>query len=277
MDPFRRGRSTLLIQSDFNMVCSSSQKSLCSKRVVRRPSVVNFPHVRILLRNRWTEFGVMSEDVRPGLWLVKTSSLQPLAERNSTKIDRKQELNVIYKVCGFSGQEKVKMNALASDLLRRLSASFLQPLSGIEWFDRKQRSLPSLCFWADWKTKMAALVSDWLRHFRLPLCNDCMRSRRNFEGAGSQHTCTLPSLCFRAYGKTKMVALNSDWLRHFRILLWNHWAKFDESWQKVNTQLYLPSLCFWMIVKPKKPSWSLIVCSPLQALMLKKKLLIGYG
>ena len=48
------------------------------------------------------------------------------AERNSTKLDRKQDLNVLYQVCVFR---------------------------------------------ADRKNKMAALVSDWLRHFRLLLIN----------------------------------------------------------------------------------------------------------
>ena len=46
------------------------------------------------------------------------------AERNSTKLDRKQDLNVLFQVC---------------------------------------------VFWADRKNKMAALASDWLRHFRLLL------------------------------------------------------------------------------------------------------------
>ena len=45
-------------------------------------------------------------------------------KRNSTKLDRKQDLNVLYQVCVFR---------------------------------------------ADWKNKMAALASDWLRHFRLLL------------------------------------------------------------------------------------------------------------
>ena len=33
-------------------------------------------------------------------------------------------------------------------------------------FDRNvSNPLPNLCFWADWKTKNAALASDWPRHF----------------------------------------------------------------------------------------------------------------
>ena len=37
------------------------------------------------------------------------------AERNSTKLDRKQDLNVFYQVCVFRVDWKIKMTALASD------------------------------------------------------------------------------------------------------------------------------------------------------------------
>ena len=153
-------------------------------------------HFRLLLWNRWTEFNETwqearsqhplpslcfsgwseKQDGRPGLWLAETFSTSPLkplngiqrnltgskistsstkfvffgligktrwppwpligwdifdfssetTERNSTKLDRKQDLNVLYQVC---------------------------------------------VFWADRKNKMAALASDWLRHFRLLLWN----------------------------------------------------------------------------------------------------------
>ena len=39
-------------------------------------------------------------------------------ERNSTKLDRKQDLNVLYQVCVFQADQKNKMAALASDWLR---------------------------------------------------------------------------------------------------------------------------------------------------------------
>ena len=70
------------------------------------------------------------------------------AERNSTKLDRKQDLNVLYKVCVFL-------------------------------VDRK---------------KMAALASDWLRHFRLLLWNRWTEFNEIWQEARSQ--CPPPSLCF---------------------------------------------------------------------------------
>ena len=71
------------------------------------------------------------------------------AERNSTKLDRKQDLNVLYQVC---------------------------------------------VFWADLKNKMAALASDWLRHFRLLLWNRWTEFNETWQEARSQRP--LPSLCF---------------------------------------------------------------------------------
>ena len=186
---------------------------------VVRPSVVNFSHFRLLLWNGWMEFNETwqearsqrplpslcfsgrseKQDGRPGLWLAETFSTSPLkplngiqrnlmgnkistsstkfvffgsigktrwppwpligwdifdfssetAEWNSTKLDRKQDLNVLYEVCVFQ---------------------------------------------ADRKNKMAALASDWLRHFRLLLWNRSMEFNETWQEARS--LCPLPSLYF---------------------------------------------------------------------------------
>ena len=206
----RRLKCTIVI-----MRCPSS----VVRPSVRRPSVVvNFSHFRLLLWNRWTElnetwkearsqrplpslcFSSRSEkqDGRPGLWLAETFSTSPLkplngiqrnvkgskisrsstkfvffepigktrwppwpligwdifdfsetAARNSTKRERKQDLNVLYQVCVFR---------------------------------------------ADRKNKMAALASDWLRHFRLLLWNRWTEFKETWQEARSQRP--LPSLCF---------------------------------------------------------------------------------
>ena len=52
------------------------------------------------------------------------------AERNSTKLDRKQDLNVLYQVCVYWADRKNKMAALATDWLS-ISTS-LKPLNGIQ-------------------------------------------------------------------------------------------------------------------------------------------------
>ena len=70
-------------------------------------------------------------------------------ERNSRKLDRKQDFNVLYQF---------------------------------------------LVFWAARKNKMAALASDWLRHFRLLLWNRWTEITETWQEARSQRP--LPSSCF---------------------------------------------------------------------------------
>ena len=147
----------------------------CPSSIVRRPSVVNFSHFRLLLWNGWMEFNETwqearfqrplpslcfsgrseIQDGRPGLWLAETFSTSPLkplngiqrnltgskistsstkfvffgpirktrwlpwpligwdifdfssetAEWNSTKLDRKQDLNILYQVCVFRANQ----------------------------------------------------------------------------------------------------------------------------------------------------------------------------
>ena len=226
-------------------------------------------HFRLLLWNHWMEFNETSQearsqrplaslcfsgrsekqDGRPGLWLAETFSTSPLkppngiqwnltgskistsstkfvffgpirktrwppwpligwdifdfvsetVERNSTKLDRKQDLNVLYQVCVFR---------------------------------------------ADWKNKMAALASDWLRHFRLLLWNRWTEFNETWQEARSQRP--LPSLCFLGRSE-KQDGRPGLWLaetRHFRLLLWNHWMESNETSEEARSQRPLASLCF---------------------------------
>ena len=89
---------------------------------------------------------------------------------------------------------------------------------------------------------MAALASDWLRHFRLLLWNRWTEFNATWQEESCQ--CPLPSLCFWANRKNKMATLASDWLRNFRLLLWNGWTEFYETWQEARSQRPLTSLCF---------------------------------
>ena len=135
------------------------------------------------------------QDCRPGLWLAEilsTSPLKPLkgiqqnltkskistsstkfvffmpigktrwppwpligwdifdfsSERNSTKLDRKQDFNVLYQVCVFRADRKNKMAALASDWLRHFLLLLWNCWTEFNktWQEaRSQRPLPSLC------------------------------------------------------------------------------------------------------------------------------------
>ena len=89
---------------------------------------------------------------------------------------------------------------------------------------------------------MAALASDWLRHFQL-LWTRWTELNKTWQEARSQRP--LPSLFFSGRSKkNNMAALASDWLRHFRLLLWNRWTELNKTWQEARYQRPLPSLCF---------------------------------
>ena len=71
------------------------------------------------------------------------------AERNSTKLDRKQDHNVLYKFCVFLADRKNKMATLASDWLRHFRLLLWNRLTEFNktWQEaRSQCPLQSLCF-----------------------------------------------------------------------------------------------------------------------------------
>ena len=264
-------------------------------------------------------------------------------EHNSTKLDRKQGHNILYKVCVFSDRSEKQDGRPGLWLAETFSTSPLKPLNGIQRNLTGSKILTSstkfVFFPADRKNKMAALASDWLTHFRLLLWHHWTEFNETWQEERSQRP--LPSLCFsgrsekqdgrprlwlaetfstsplkplnrlqrnltgskistsstkfvffRSIGKTrwppwpligwdifdfssetaewnstkldrkqdlnvlyqvcvfqahlknKMAALASDWPRHFRLLLWNHWTEFNLTWQEAKSQRPLPSLCF---------------------------------
>ena len=70
-------------------------------------------------------------------------------ERNSTKLDRKQDLNALYQVCVFRADRKNKMAALASDWPRHFRLLLWNGWTEFNetWQEaRYQRPLPNLCF-----------------------------------------------------------------------------------------------------------------------------------
>ena len=157
-------------------------------------------------------------------------SFSETAERNSTKLDRMQDLDVFYQVCDCQAYRKNKMTALASDWLRNVGLQLWnRRLEFNESWQkaRSQRPLPNLCFKTDRKNKMDALVSDWLSHFRRLLWNHLKEFNETWQEARSQHP--LPSLCFWADRKKKQAVMASDWLRHFRLLLWNRRTELSKT------------------------------------------------
>ena len=184
------------------------------------------------------------------------------AERISTKLDRKQDLNVLYQVCCF---------------FRPIGKTRWPPWPLIDWdifdfssetaernstkLDRKQdlNVHYKVCvFRAELKNKMAALASDWLRHFRLLLWNCWKEFNETRQEARSQRP--LPSLCFSGRLENQD-GRPSLWLAEtFSTFLWNRWTEFNETWQEARSQRPLPSLCFSgrSEKKTRWPPWLLI-------------------
>ena len=107
------------------------------------------------------------------------------AERNSMKLNRKQDLNALYQVCVFRADWKNKVVTLDTDWLRNFRL-----LLWIPWMEfnetwqeaRSQCPLPCLCFFGlNGKNKMATLASDGLRNFRLLLWNSWMEFNETWQ------------------------------------------------------------------------------------------------
>ena len=169
---------------DFKCTWVEGSSALLWSRVVHRPFVVNF-HI----------FDFSSE----------------ITERNSTKLNRKQELNILYQVCfGFFLDRSEKQDSRPGlSLAETFSTSHLKPLNGI------QRNLTG----------------------------------SKISTSSTQFVCLLLFFFLGGGGggggrKNKMAALASDWLSHFWLLLWNRWTEFNKIWQETRFQCPLPCLCF---------------------------------
>ena len=104
------------------------------------------------------------------------------AERNSTEVDRKQDLKALYQVCVFRANRKKKMAAPASDWPRHFRLLCRNRWRNSTNLDRKQdlNALYQVCvFRADRKNKMAAwpLIGwDIFDFFSLKLLNGIQRN-----------------------------------------------------------------------------------------------------
>ena len=182
-------------------------------------------HFRLLLWNSWAEFNETWQEARPQRillsycfsgrskkktwWLPRPligwdmfEFLYESAKRNSTEVDRKQDLNVLYQVCVFGADQKNKMTArplIGSDI----STSSLNPLNRIRRKLTGSKISTSCTKREIWggggvcrsKNKHDGHpASDWLRHFRLLIWNRSMEFNETWQEESSQRT--LPSLCF---------------------------------------------------------------------------------
>ena len=99
-------------------------------------------------------------------WLKQfQTSLLKTAKRNSTKLDRKQDLNILCQVCVFFWPiEKNKMAALVSGWQRHFRLLLWHSLTEFNetWQEaRSQCPLPNLCF-SGWSKKQDGRPGLWL-------------------------------------------------------------------------------------------------------------------
>ena len=194
--------------------------------IAHRPSSVRplsvrrkLSHFRLLLWNHRTEFNETwqearsqrplpslcfsgrskKQDGRPGLWLAETFSTSPLKPLNGIQwnLTGSKISTPSTKFVFFGPIEKTRWPPwplIGWDIFDFSSETAEQNLTKL---DRKQdlNALYQVCvFQADRKNKMAALASDWLRHFRLLLWNCWTEFNKTWQEARSQRP--LISLCF---------------------------------------------------------------------------------
>ena len=154
------------------------------------------------------------QDGRPGLWLAEkfsTSLMKPLngIQRNLTgsKISKSSTMFVSF---GLIGKTRWPPQSLIGwDIFDFFSETDEQNSTKL---GRKEdlHVLYQVCvFRADRKNKMAALASDWLRHFRLLLWNRWTEFNKTWQEARSHRL--LPSLCFLGWSE-KQDGRPSLWL-----------------------------------------------------------------
>ena len=84
--------------------------------------------------------------VRPSLTFHIFDFSSDTAERNSSKLNRKQDLNLLYQVCVLGPIGKNKMAALASDWLRHFDFSSKTAEGNSRKLDRNKNSTSSTKF-----------------------------------------------------------------------------------------------------------------------------------
>ena len=127
------------------------------------------------------------------------------AEQNSTKLDRKQALNVLYQVCVFWADLKNKMAALSSDWLRHIRLLLWNRWTEFNetWQEaRSQCSPPSFCF-SGWSEKQDGCPGLWLAEtfWSSPL-KPLNGIQRNLKGS-KMSTSSTKFVFFRLIGKTR--------------------------------------------------------------------------
>ena len=167
-------------------------------------------------------------------------------ERNSTKLDRKQDLNVLYQVCVFRADRKNKMAALASDWLRHFWLLLWNRWTEFNetWQEAKSEGpLASLRF-SGWSEKQDGRPGLWLAEtFLTSPLKPLNRMQRNLTGSKIS-TFSTKFVFFGPLRKTRWPPWPLIGWDIFDFSSETAEQKFNETWQEARSQHPLPSLYF---------------------------------
>ena len=174
-------------------------------------------------------------------------------EQNSTKLDRKQNLNVLYQVYVFRADRKNKIASPASDCLRQFPLLLWKHWTEFNETWQEARSLhplPSLCF-SGRSEKQDGRPGLWLAEtFSTSPLRPLNGIQRNLTGSKISTSSTK----FVFYGPLEeQDGRPGLWLsEQFWLLLWNRWTEFNETWQVAGSKRPLSSFCFVFLGRSKK-------------------------
>ena len=165
------------------------------------------------------------------------------AEPNSTKLDRKQDLNVLYQVCVFRADRKTRWPPwplIGWDIFDFSSETNERNSTKL---DRKQdlNVLYQFCVFLGRSEKQDGRRGLWLAEtFSTSPLKPLNGIQRNLTGSKISTSSTK----FVFFGKTRwppwpLIGRDIIWL-----LLWNRWTEFNKTWQEARSQCPLPCLCF---------------------------------
>ena len=137
-----------------------------------------------------------------------------------TKLDRKQDLNVLYQACVYQANQKTKMAALPGwpligwDIFQLFLWNCWTEFSETWQEARSQSLLPSLCL-SGQSENQDGCPGLWLAETFFNFFSETAE-QNSAKLDRRQNLKVFYQVCvYRADQKTKMAALASDWLRHF--------------------------------------------------------------
>ena len=181
------------------------------------------------------------------------------ADQNSTKLDRKQDLTVLYLVCVFRADRKTKMAALAGDW-QIFSTSPLKPLNGIQrnltGSKISTSSTKFVFFGPIGKTRWPPWSLIGWDIFDLSSETAERNSMKVKIEARSQHP--LLSFVFRADLKNDMAAPVSHRLRFFHFSFETTERNSTKVDRNQDLNIFYQVCVFWPINKQKWPPWLIL-------------------